>query len=114
MKGALEAILGSPLQPDQWDQASLPVHMGGMGLRQSSKHGAAAYLASLGASELLVQEIRQHQIPQTPEVGQAIQDLNDQLGDPLTPEEVSTLTQRDLSVLIDTEASSKLREGTRD
>ena len=114
VRGAQEAILGSPLRPDQWNQASLPVSLGGLGLRQAAKHGAAAYLSSLGASELLVQEIRQNQVPQTPEVGQAMQDLNDQLGDPLTPEEVSNLTQRNLSVLIDTEASSKLTQGTRD
>lgn len=86
VKGALEAILGSTLRPSQWSQASLPVSLGGMGLRQAADHGAAAYLASLGASELLVQEMRRNQAPQTPEVGQAMQDLNGKLEDPLSEE----------------------------
>ena len=58
VKEATEAILGAPLPPLQWDQASLPISMGGLGLRRAEKHGSAAYLASVGDSSWLVQEIR--------------------------------------------------------
>ena len=38
------------LPPLQWDQAYLPISMGGLGLRRAEKHGSAAYLASVGDS----------------------------------------------------------------
>ena len=58
VKEALEAIIGVPLPPLQYDQAVLPVSMGGLGLRQAQRHGAAAYLASVGDTAALVQDIR--------------------------------------------------------
>ena len=45
--------------PDtQWAHASLPVTKGGFGLRSAVKHGSAAYLASLFASQPLVELMR--------------------------------------------------------
>ena len=132
VRGALEGILGSPLPPAQWQQATLPVSKGGMGLRKASSHGAAAFLGSLVSSQLLVQEIRQKQLGgpalEVPDANQlsldlnnppnvvaaALQDLNAQLGDPLTYGEVTGMTQRSLSVLVDTEASSRLLQATVD
>ena len=58
VKAALEAILGVPLPQLQWDQASLPVALGGLGLRKAENHASAAYLGSRGASATLVQEMR--------------------------------------------------------
>ena len=43
---ALTRILGAPLNSLQWDQAKLPVSLGGMGLRAADDHGAAAYSTS--------------------------------------------------------------------
>ena len=58
VKEGIEGVLGAPLPPLQWDQASLPLSLGGLGLRRAAKHGAAAYLASVGDAALLVQDIR--------------------------------------------------------
>ena len=62
VKEALEAIIGVPLPPLQYDQAVLPVSLGGLGLRHAQRHGAAAYLASVGDTAALVQDIRGIQV----------------------------------------------------
>jgi hypothetical protein len=112
---ALEAILGAPLTPAQWAQASLPIHLGGVGLRRAGGHGAAAYLSSLSASDHLVQEIRALPTSQesTEEATEnAVRNLNEQLGDHLTYEEVGNMTQRLVSGLIDSEALARLQQAT--
>ena len=63
VRGALEAILGCPLPPPQWSQASLPIHMGGLGLRRATDHGPGAYLVSLQVTADLVEEIRSEEEP---------------------------------------------------
>ena len=45
---AMGGILGAPLPPAKQSQASLPVTLGGLGLRSAATHGPGAYLASLG------------------------------------------------------------------
>ena len=35
---ALGSVIGQPLDDKQWDQASLPVSMGGLGLRRAELH----------------------------------------------------------------------------
>ena len=117
VKEGIEGILGAPLPPFQWDQASLPLSLGGLGLRSAAKHGAAAYLASVGDSELLVQDIRGQRGAE--EVGgeRALASLNLQLGEVLSIQEARGLRQKALSGLIDCEAASRLLEaaaGTRD
>ena len=54
---ALEDILGSSLSPLAWRQASLPVSLGGLGLRSASSHAAAAYLSSLAQTKSTVDQI---------------------------------------------------------
>ena len=62
VKQSVEDVFGTPLPPLQWDQASLPLSLGGLGLKRATKHAAAAYLASVGDAELLVhQDMRGHQ-----------------------------------------------------
>ena len=48
---------GAPLIPAQWTQASLPIAMGGLGLRQTEQLGLTAYFISYSASQPLVREI---------------------------------------------------------
>ena len=61
VKQSVEDVLGTPLPPVQWDQASLPLSLGGLGLKRATKHAAATYLASVGDAELLVhQDMRGH------------------------------------------------------
>jgi hypothetical protein len=110
VKETLEATLGAPLPPAQWAQASLPTQHGGLGLRSAAAHGAAAYLASVGAVASLVQEIRKLEELPAPEVKDLMTSLNNQLGDPLSHEEVALMTQRSLSALIDTHSSNTLHQ----
>ena len=122
VRAALEGILGSPLSSLQWLQASLPYLQGGLGLRLARSHGSADYIASISAAQTLVQEMRRGQLGGDQEEGQdgshqlpmaaALEDLNSLLGDPLTTEEVTALTQREMSVLVDAEASSRLLQET--
>jgi hypothetical protein len=113
VRAALERTLGTSLSPAQWDQASLPTGSGGLGLRRAAAHGAAAYLTSLGASGSLLQEIRGPEVEEeAPDTEEATRSLNDQLGDPLTYEEVRTQSQQAVSKLIDAEAASRLHLAT--
>ena len=54
---ALEDILASSISSFAWRQATLPVSLGGLGLRSASSHSAAAYLSSLVQTKPLVDEI---------------------------------------------------------
>ena len=113
VKDALEGSLGPPLTPVQWTQASLPTSQGpggGLGLRMARKHAAAAYLASRCAAGSIMQEVRKMEEQPAVEEERALRDLNDQLGDPLTIEEVIHHTQRSLSALIDAQSFLQLNE----
>ena len=112
VRSALEAILGAPLSPPQWDQASLPISMGGLGLRRAEVHGPGSYLASVGSTAELVEEIRCEEEPSEHKVDKSLEALNCQLGDPLTKEGVRVMTQRQISGLVDTEAASRLKQAT--
>ena len=117
VKESIEGVLGAPLPPQQWDQASLPLSLGGLGLRRAAKHGAAAYLASVGDAALLVQDIRGQRGTEGLDGERALASLNLQLGQVLSLEEACSLRQKALSGLIDCEAASRLKEaaaGTRD
>ena len=121
VKEAVEGILGSPLPPLQYDQAVLPISMGGLGLRQAKQHSSSAYLASVGATAMLVQEIRlqlqeQGEVPEAAgeeDVGEGmtrmLAELNSRLGEPLTKVEACAMSQRVLSGLIDKEAAQRLQ-----
>ena len=113
VRGALEAILGTPLTSPQWQQASLPVASGGLGLRLADTHGAAAFISSFGASQLLVQEMRWRQQDfNGTNVDSALEELNNLLGDHLTQGEVTVMTQRKLSTLVDEESHRRLLQAT--
>ena len=54
---ALVRILGSPLTDQQWNQAKLPVSMGGLELRAAEDHGEGAYATSFLSCQHLVQQL---------------------------------------------------------
>ena len=120
VKEAVEAILGSPLPPLQYNQAVLPISMGGLGLRQAKQHGSSAYLASVGDAAMMVQETRL-QLQEQGEVQgleneeggltRALAELNSHLEEPLSKEEACAMSQRALSGLIDKEAALRLLNG---
>ena len=54
IRGALSRILGAVLTDPQWAQASLPVAMGGLGLRSAVDHAAGAHAVSFLACQTLL------------------------------------------------------------
>ena len=53
----LGRILGGPTSTLGWEQAKLPVGMGGLGLRSAVDHSEAAYACSLTSSKPLIREL---------------------------------------------------------
>ncbi len=56
-KGALEKISGTAFTGEEWEQAQMPVGEGGFGLRSAVEHAHAAYVASRGLTEELVEQL---------------------------------------------------------
>jgi hypothetical protein len=56
-RDALSNILGPPVTDLQWEQAKLPVPMGGAGLRAALDHAPVAYAASFLAAQPLVRNL---------------------------------------------------------
>ena len=54
---AVSRIMGPPLSDQQWEQAKLPVHMGGLGIRGAEDHGPVAYAVSYLSSRPLVSKL---------------------------------------------------------
>ena len=50
LRDSLNSLLGTQVDDSQWLQASLPVSMGGLGLRNAVPHASGAYLVSLAHS----------------------------------------------------------------
>ena len=112
---ALEDILGSPLSPLAWRQASLPVSLGGLGLRSASSHAAAAYLSSLAQTKPTVDHILmsfpfRHDLDFPISFFRAAAgSLSPSVLETLTPDSSSEdLSQKRLSFLIDSNLHSSL------
>lgn len=60
-RDSLSRILGSSIPNYQWEQATLPVSAGGLGLRLAEDHCHAAYISSLlGSQDLKLQILRRN------------------------------------------------------
>jgi hypothetical protein len=109
----LEEILGGPLTNDQWSQASLPVKMGGMGLRTATSHATAAYLGSTTASKGLVKSIignnSAEPIDQQANVDE-LRSLTDKVGWVTVNDIDVPITQKKLSEAIDVTKKGRLLE----
>ena len=57
MRDTLGTILGSQIDDLQWMQSSLPVSMGGLGLRNATTHAAGAYAVSIAHSTPIIDSI---------------------------------------------------------
>lgn len=64
LREGLSSILNVHLTDDQWTQASLPVHDGGLGIRSARMLAPSAFLASAAATLLLQNEIVPSRIKQ--------------------------------------------------
>ena len=117
VREALTRILGSPVNNQQWLQARLPVHIGGLGLRGAAEHASASHVASLLASETQVRRLLQ-----SPEDDTArftlpqplLDDLAARQGEEASVETVWGLTQKMLSKRIDSQNLQRLRDQVGD
>ena len=112
---ALESIVGSPLSHQARCQASLPVSLGGLGLRSASDHATAAFLSSVLQSKPTVDRILVNaphlSTIDTPlalfrtAAGSLPSSLLDNLSDPS-----SDISQKSLSFIIDSNLQRNLLE----
>ena len=54
LRNSLETIIHSSLNDPSWLQATLPISLGGLGLRLASTSAPAAYIGSLNSTNVLV------------------------------------------------------------
>ena len=101
MRGALSQLLGSPLTDVQWAQASLPVAMGGLGLRSAVDHAQVAHAVSLLSSQplldgLLGEDSEDPQLPQP-----LLDKITAKMGEVASVESLSGVSQKEASLKVD-------------
>ena len=126
IRETLEEFVGGRLSEVQWtQQASLPVSMAGLGLRQASLHSSAAYLASKAASSSVIRDVAGKLKPAVveEELGVIISDphyvnslvlYNSYISDPQPAEAVFVSSQKALSFAVDTNSFSLLESQLED
>jgi hypothetical protein len=62
LRESLRKILNVTLDDEQWIQATLPVNMGGLGIRRAHQVAPSAFLASISGAALLMSEILPHRL----------------------------------------------------
>ena len=105
LREALGGVLGRPLTDSQWLQASLPVTMGGLGLRKASVHSPASYLTSVAHSLTLTSSILSP-ISYSPTVDEALVLLNSVIDDTLDFEELKKLPKKQITHSVDSRIKS--------
>ena len=103
-RGALSRILGSPVTDAQWDQAKLPVSMGGLGLRAAEDHASVAYATSLLSSQSLINDLlgRGNDDDVQPSLPQPIlEDISRKQGEAVDTESLIGVPQRAASLKVD-------------
>ena len=104
---ALSRILGGPISDLSWQQAKLPISMGGVGLRAAEDHAAAAFSTSLLSSQPLLRSLlhleEEEAAEPAPLPAPILHLLSAQTGaeEPLTSQSLQNLTQQMLSAKID-------------
>ena len=113
MREALATILGAPLNHAAWDQASLPVSLGGLGLRRAKLHAPGAYAISVAHTSSLVCKMLGTR-PYVHNADQAITLLNDWSGEKYTFEVLKETSQKQVSHVIDLRCHHLLYNSTSD
>ena len=57
VRNSMERMIGGPIDDEKWTQASLPVSMGGLGLRNAESNSLGAFVSSLCESSPIIEEI---------------------------------------------------------
>ena len=102
LREALTRILGRPLNDVQWQQAQLPVAMGGLGLSAARDHAPAAYTTSLLASQDLKLKIlnsTEQESPATVQQALLIY-LSDKMGEEASLDSLIGVPQKAVSLTI--------------
>ena len=101
LRTAASRIMGPPLTDTQWEQAKLPVGMGGLGLMAAEDHAAAAYASSLLSSHPTVSTILHLPEEELPDLRPPVLDsLSTRMGEEATIESLTGLTQHAISLAI--------------
>ena len=100
IRGALSHLLGSPLTDIQWAQASLPVAMGGVGLRSAVDHAQVAHAMSFLAAQplldgLLGEDTEETQLPQP-----LLDKITAKTGELTSVESLTGLSQKEASLKV--------------
>lgn len=75
MFDSLSDLVGGSLSEWSWLKASLPISLGGLGVRRASFFSSAAYISSLDQSEELVSNILGHTPSPSVHLGPTLEDL---------------------------------------
>ena len=103
VKACLEHVGGLPLTDRAWQQATLSIRNGGLGLRQAALHSPAAYLASVGFSTAWCQELDARYATDWPTTTASVERFNAAVlaADRITAATVRPPRQQDLSACLD-------------
>ena len=101
IRGALCRLLGTAVSDMQWAQASLPVAMGGLGLRSAVDHAPGAYAVSFLAAQplldgLLGEDEEEPQLPQS-----VLDQITARTGEDTTVETLAGVSQKNISLKVD-------------
>ena len=108
IRRAMEEVVGAPLDDAAYIQASLPINMGGMGLRRAVDHCSAAYVSSYCASSSIICDIRKTSKVLSDHLDTSIDNINQLANLNLTYEEIAPMDQKTISFHIDTHVHKKL------
>ena len=114
VRGALGSILGTALTDLQWQQASLPVSMGGLGLRGAEEHGPGLYCSSIISSLALSRTVQGIQEEGTTLSQEVLQAVSVSVGEEVTAESLEGLSQKAISLMVDQYSLSKLKAKTEE
>ena len=107
MRDALGSILGVGLSDRAWRQASLPVSLGGQGLRQVGLHSVAAFsVSSMHSSSLVSAMVSPRAF--NPDISHPLSIINDFSGKTFTCQDIKDSSQKEISHCIDLFSQKRL------
>ena len=101
IRESLGSVVGHCLDDKQWEQASLPVSMGGMGLRRAALHSSASYSSSVALSFPLVSDILSPIAYRPYKIDLALEILNSNLEEPVSFQSLKEMPKKQVSHAID-------------
>ena len=116
VRQSMERVVGASMMDHQWQQATLPVTLGGLGLRCVVPHAPGAYVTSLGSSSEIMEEVL-GQSRKEVKVEGLVALINTMSGQEFTDESALASTQKVISQTIDLHTAKLLHDemvGERD